>query len=115
LTDFSQILRKAVGFAATLKVRYKDDMKTLSITEARANLSAVLERAKKGEDIGILSGNKIVQLKPVEVVSWEDSYLYQEYGVGPEDWEQFKKRMESRRQGGKYVVFKGKFHPKQFE
>jgi antitoxin (DNA-binding transcriptional repressor) of toxin-antitoxin stability system len=89
-------------------------MKTLSVTEARANLSAVLERAKKGEDIGILSGNKIVQLKPVEVVSWEKSYLYQEYGVGPEEWERFKKRMESRRQNKKYVPFKGKFDPKHF-
>jgi antitoxin (DNA-binding transcriptional repressor) of toxin-antitoxin stability system len=90
-------------------------MKTLSITEARANLSAVLERAKKGEDIGILSGNKIVQLKPVEVVSWEESYLYQEYGVGPEEWERFKKRIESRREDEKYVLYKGKFDPKQFK
>lgn len=90
-------------------------MKTLSITEARANLSAVLERAKKGEDIGILSGNKIVQLKPVEVVSWEDSYLYQEYGVGPDEWEKFKKQTEARRQKEKYILLKGKFDPKQFE
>ena len=90
-------------------------MKTLSITEARANLSAVLERAKKGEDIGILSGNKIVQLKPVEVVSWEESYLYQEYGVDPEEWERFKKRIESRRGDEKYVLCKGKFDPKQFK
>jgi len=88
-------------------------MKTLSITEARANLGAVLERVKQGEDIGILSGNKIVQLKPVEVVSWEESYLYQEYGIGPEDWSRFKKRTESQRQTGKYIVFKGKFDPKQ--
>ncbi len=89
-------------------------MKTLSITEARANLSAVLERAKKGEDIGILSGNKIIQLKPVEVVSWEDSYLYQEYGMGPEEWERFKKRIESRRQAKRYPVFKGKFDSNRF-
>jgi antitoxin (DNA-binding transcriptional repressor) of toxin-antitoxin stability system len=90
-------------------------MKTLSITEARANLSAVLERAKNGEDIGILSGNKIVQLKPVEVVSWDESYLYQEYGVGPEEWERFKKRIESRRGDEKYVLYKGKFDPRQFK
>ena len=88
-------------------------MKTLSITEARANLSAVFERAKNGSDIGILSGNKIVQLKPVEVVSWEKSYLYQEYGVGPEELTRFRKRMESRRRHGKYVIFKGKFDPKR--
>ena len=90
-------------------------MKTLSITEARANLSAVLERAKNGVDIGILSGNKIVQLKPVDVVPWEKSYLYQEYGVAPEEWQRFRKRMETRRQRGKYVTFKGKFDPKHFK
>ena len=88
-------------------------MKTLSITEARANLSAVLERAKKGEDIGIISGNKIIRLKPVEVVPWEESYLYQEYGVAPDDWVQFKKKMDVRRQKETYATFKGKFDPKQ--
>ena len=67
-------------------------MKTLTVTEARANLSAVLERAKKGEDIGIVSGNQVIQLKPVEVVPWEESYLYQEYRVTPDDWRRFKKR-----------------------
>ena len=87
-------------------------MKTLSITEARANLSAVLERAKKGEDIGIISGNKIIHLKPVEVVPWEESYLYQEYGVTPDEWVQFRKKMDTRRQKEKYVTFKGKFDPK---
>src|SRR5204863_9352124 len=62
-------------FAAPINVRYKDAMKTLSITEARANLSAVLERVKKGEDIGIITGNKVIQLRQVEVVSWEVRYL----------------------------------------
>jgi antitoxin (DNA-binding transcriptional repressor) of toxin-antitoxin stability system len=73
-------------------------MKTLSITEARANLSAVLERAKKGEEIGIISGNRIVQLKPIEVVPWEESYLHQEYGVTPAEWARFRKRMDKRRE-----------------
>jgi hypothetical protein len=88
-------------------------MKTLSITEARANLSAVLEKAKNGEDIGIICGNQIIQLRPVEVVAWEDSYLYQEYGVIPSEWEQFKKKVETRRGRDKYVACKGKFDPKQ--
>lgn len=79
-------------------------MKTLSIAEARANLPALLARARKGEEIGIISGNKIIQLKPVEVVPWEDSYLHQEYGVTPAEWEHFKKqqtkkRAEARRKG----------------
>ncbi|MCI0745581.1 MAG: hypothetical protein L0Y58_09270 [Verrucomicrobia subdivision 3 bacterium] len=88
-------------------------MKTLTITEARANLSAVLERVKRGEDIGIISGNQIVQLKPTSVVAWEDSYLYQEYGVRPEEWEKFKKRVDSQRARKKYVSFKGRFDAKR--
>ena len=87
-------------------------MKTLTITEARANLSAVLDRAKEGEDIGIVSGNQVIQLKPVEVVAWEDSYLYQEYGAAPENWKRFKKRMQDRRIKEKYVTFEGKFDSK---
>jgi len=86
-------------------------MKTLTVTEARANLSAVLDRAKHGEDIGIISGNQIIQLKPTEVVSWEDSHLYQEYGVTPGEWEQFGKKMRHRRTKEKYVSFEGKFDP----
>jgi len=89
-------------------------MKTLTITEARANLSAVLEDAKQGEDIGIISGNQIIQLKPTPVVAWEDSYLYQEYGVTPEEWRRFKGRTSVRRSREKYFKFKGKFNPKQF-
>ncbi len=87
-------------------------MKTLTITEARANLSVVLEKVKKGEDIGIISGNEIIQLKPVEVVSWEQSYLFQEYGVTPEEWGRFGKKMEARHKKEKYVTFQGKFDPK---
>lgn len=44
-------------------------MKTLTVTEARRNLSSWLKRAKAGEDIGIIEGNRIIALRPVEVVS----------------------------------------------
>ena len=84
--------------------------KTLKINSAQAISGATLSA---DGSIYILSGNKIVQLKPVEVVSWEKSYLYQEYGVGPEELTRFRKRMESRRRHGKYVIFKGKFDPKR--
>ena len=87
-------------------------MKTLSITEARANLSAVLERAKQGEDIGIISGNQVIQLRPTPIVAWVDSYAYQEYGVTPEEWDKFRARMSDRRTGESYKEFKGKFDPK---
>jgi hypothetical protein len=87
-------------------------MKTLSITEARANLSAVLEKVKHGEDIGIISGNQVIQLKPTPIVAWEDSYVYQEYGVTPEEWGTFRVRMSGRRAKENYAKFKGKFDPK---
>jgi len=72
----------------------------------------VLEQATQGEDVGIVCGNQIVQLKPVEVVPWEESYVYQEYGVTPAGWNRFKKKMKVRRANGKYISFEGKFDPK---
>ncbi len=44
-------------------------MTTLTVTEARKNLSGWLKRAKAGEDIGIIDGNRIIALRPVEVVA----------------------------------------------
>jgi antitoxin (DNA-binding transcriptional repressor) of toxin-antitoxin stability system len=41
-------------------------MKTLSAEEAGAALPAVLERVKNGEEIGIIGGNQIFQLKPIQ-------------------------------------------------
>ncbi|NBV24093.1 MAG: type II toxin-antitoxin system Phd/YefM family antitoxin [Proteobacteria bacterium] len=54
-------------------------MKTLTATEARQNLGSWLTRALNGEDIGIISGGKIVALRPVEVYS--EDYALLEYGV----------------------------------
>src|SRR5665811_1711561 len=69
-----------------------DDMTTLTITKARANLSQLLEKAKKGEDIGIVSGDQIVALRPVTVSS--DDYAWREYGATPAELASFEKRME---------------------
>ena len=49
------------------------------------------------------------------MVPWEDTYLFQEYGVTPEVWEQFRKRSEKRRAKEKYVSFDGPFDPKSLE
>ena len=76
-------------------------MKMLNVAEARATLPAVLESVKRGEDIGIMAGNQIIQLKPVEVVAWENSYLFQEYNVTPEEWERFQKRQARKFEGAK--------------
>jgi len=84
-------------------------MTTLTISKARANLSALLEKAKKGEDIGILSGDQIVALRPVTVSS--DDYAWREYGVSPQQMKRFEQRMEleirSERKRGKVKRFSG--------
>jgi antitoxin (DNA-binding transcriptional repressor) of toxin-antitoxin stability system len=67
-------------------------MKTLTITKARANLSAILDKAKRGEDIGIISGDQIIALRPVTVSA--DDYAWREYGATPAELARFEKRME---------------------
>ena len=84
-------------------------MTTLTISKARANLSDLLEKAKQGEDIVIVSGDQIVALRPVTVSS--DDYAWREYGVTPEQMERFEKRMEreisGERRRGKVKRFSG--------
>ena len=84
-------------------------MTTLTITKARANLSALLEKAKRGEDIGIVSGDQIVALRPVTVSS--DDYAWREYGVTPAELGRFEKRMDRKiaaeRKRGKIKRFTG--------
>lgn len=84
-------------------------MTTLTISKARANLSDLLEKAKKGEDIGIVSGDQIVALRPVTVSS--DDYAWREYGVTPAEMQRFEKRMEraikQERKGGRVKRFSG--------
>lgn len=44
-------------------------MTTLTVTQARQNLSGWLRRAAAGEEIGIIDGNRIVALRPVTVTA----------------------------------------------
>ena len=62
----------------------KRPMTTLTPTQARVNLSALLSRALKGEDIGILHHGKIIALRQVEVTSTD--YVGTEYGLSTEEW-----------------------------
>jgi antitoxin (DNA-binding transcriptional repressor) of toxin-antitoxin stability system len=84
-------------------------MKTVTITKARANLSALLEKAKRGEDIGIVSGDQIVALRVVTVSS--DDYALTEYGATQDELERFEKRTEQKisaeRRRGKIKRFSG--------
>jgi antitoxin (DNA-binding transcriptional repressor) of toxin-antitoxin stability system len=56
-------------------------MKTLTPTKARKNLSELLSRAVRGEDIGIVhaASGQIVALRPVQVYS--EDYALVEYGL----------------------------------
>ncbi|HXQ82301.1 MAG TPA: hypothetical protein VN775_13365 [Opitutaceae bacterium] len=52
-------------------------MQTLTVTEARKNLSMWLRRAKRGEEIGIVDGADIIALRPVAVTAAD--YMETEY------------------------------------
>jgi antitoxin (DNA-binding transcriptional repressor) of toxin-antitoxin stability system len=67
-------------------------MKTLSVTEARRNLTRWLKQAGEGQDIGIVCGDKIVALRPVTVYS-EDHALV-EYGVTEAELTRFADKMD---------------------
>ena len=57
-------------------------MKTLTITDAKKNLSRWLAAAARGDDIGIVCGADIIALRKVEVESRD--YAQREYGAAPE-------------------------------
>ncbi len=59
-----------------------DHMKTLTITDAKKNLSRWLSAAARGEDVGIICGADIIALRKVAVESTD--YTQREYGVTPE-------------------------------
>jgi antitoxin (DNA-binding transcriptional repressor) of toxin-antitoxin stability system len=84
-------------------------MTTLSPTQARTNLSSLLKRAAKGEDIGILHGDQVIALRPVTVTS--DDYALQEYGVTEAELDAFAKRTKQRiarhRKAGRMTIFSG--------
>ena len=85
---------------------YKDHMKTLTITDAKKNLSRWLGAASRGEDIGIVCGADIIALRKVEVESTD--YAQREYGAGPDQVAALEKATERRyrrlKRSGKLVT-----------
>jgi antitoxin (DNA-binding transcriptional repressor) of toxin-antitoxin stability system len=65
-----------------LKRPYKDRMKTLTITEAKKNLSRWLAATAQGEDVGIVCGADIIALRKIEVESTD--YAQREYAATSE-------------------------------
>lgn len=84
-------------------------MTTLTPTSARMNLSNLLRRALKGDDIGIVLDGKIIALRPVEVESMD--YAMREYGVTASEAAVFERKIhgkiEKGRKAGKLHKFTG--------
>ena len=84
-------LRNPLAFAPEMRHISAMSMLTLTPTTARGNLSKLLRRALKGDDIGIVVDGKIVALRPVQVESTD--YAMREYGATPADLERFEHRI----------------------
>ena len=56
-------------------------MKTLTVTEARKNLSGWIRRAGAGEEIAIVDGARLYAIRPVNVLAAD--YALTEYGATP--------------------------------
>ena len=69
-------------------------MKTLTITDAKKNLSRWLDAAARGQDIGIVRGADIIALRKVEVEATD--YAQHEYAATPDQVEAFGEATEKR-------------------
>ncbi|HEV2209184.1 MAG TPA: type II toxin-antitoxin system Phd/YefM family antitoxin [Verrucomicrobiae bacterium] len=65
-------------------------MKTLSPTQARANMTRWLDEAIAGQSIGITHKGRIVKLQPVEVT---EDWASQEYGLSSQELDQAAKAL----------------------
>ena len=72
--------------------------------EAQNNLGELCQRAKNGEDVGIVSGRQVLRLVPTKVnrqnavvlIPMTGEYMANEYGVAPAEIGRFKKRLVRR-------------------
>jgi len=99
-------LHLKLGQHRELTRRVKDFMKTLTITEAKKNLSRWLDAAASGQDIGIIRGAEIIALRRVEGESTD--YAQREYAATPEQIAAFadatEKRYRRLKRSGKLVT-----------
>ena len=56
-------------------------MKTLTVTEARKNLSGWIRRAGAGEEIAIVDGARLYAIRPIQVLAAD--YALAEYAATP--------------------------------
>jgi antitoxin (DNA-binding transcriptional repressor) of toxin-antitoxin stability system len=104
-----EVLKMLLASATEMRQISVMSMLTLTPTAARGNLSELLRRALKGDDIGIVVDGKIVALRPVAVESMD--YATREYGATAAGLEKFEKRthgqIEKARKEGKLHDFAG--------
>ena len=85
-------------------------MKTLTITDAKKNLSKWLQAAARGEDIGIVSGADVIALRKVEVESTD--YAWREYDVTQEELEAYERKVDAEyerlKKAGKLIVVRNR-------
>jgi hypothetical protein len=80
-------------------------MKTLTPEKAQQNLSSLLSRALKGEDIGIVYGGEIVALRPTKVYS--EDYALLEYGLTRAELKRAVKNIKRQSKNEKSQVWDG--------
>jgi antitoxin (DNA-binding transcriptional repressor) of toxin-antitoxin stability system len=71
-------------------------MKTLTITEAKKNLSRWLAEAASGKDVAIISGDSIIALRKVEVEPVDYTYAMRECGATPAELDRFEQAVAER-------------------
>ncbi len=82
-------------------LRHFGDMKTLTVTKARQNLGGWLKRAVQGEEIGVVIGDQIVALRPVQITAAD--YAETEYGLTKEEMDRAAKRIRAEVSRGPYI------------
>lgn len=85
-----EILKMPLASATEMRPPPTMSMLTLTPTAARGNLSELLRRALKGDDIGIVVDGKIVALRPVAVESMD--YARRKYEATAKELNQFEQQ-----------------------
>lgn len=112
VVDFFSDPRASIqsGFDGADKGPFVVSMRTLTVTEARKNLTRWLKAAKNGEEIGIVFGAVVIALRPVPISAAD--YAQDEYGVTDAQLAPFTSRLDAEldreHQVGQMKTFTGK-------
>jgi len=68
-------------------------MTTLTITDAKKNLTRWLKAAARGEEVAIMSGADVIALRKVEVEAAD--YAWREYGVTDAELDRFEAKLDA--------------------